>query len=70
MQLNCEQEEGCHGYHQIIFRLYLTILLYWQDIVDKLKEDYNIPEIWQGLEIHPEAMLEGRDMSSEYSPVL
>lgn len=37
-------------------------------IVDKLKEDFDIQEIWQGLEIHPETPPEGRDMSAEFPP--
>ncbi len=37
-------------------------------IVDKLKEDYDVQEIWQGLEIHPETPPEGRDMSAEFPP--
>ncbi len=37
-------------------------------IVDKLKEDFDVQEIWQGLEIHPETPPEGRDMSAEFPP--
>ena len=37
-------------------------------IADKLKEDFVVQEIWQGLEIHPETPPEGRDISAEYPP--
>ncbi|MDW7672952.1 MAG: DsbA family protein, partial [Bacillota bacterium] len=33
-----------------------------------LKNEFDIQEVWQGLEIHPETPPEGRDMSEEYPP--
>jgi len=33
-----------------------------------LNQDFDIQEIWQGLEIHPETPQEGRDMSAEFPP--
>ncbi len=36
-------------------------------IVDKLKKEFDIQAVWQGLEIHPETPPEGRDMSKEFS---
>ncbi|MDW7650263.1 MAG: DsbA family protein [Bacillota bacterium] len=32
-------------------------------IVDELKKEFDIQDIWQGVEIHPETPPEGRDMS-------
>ncbi|MCL4416176.1 MAG: DsbA family protein [Actinobacteria bacterium] len=37
-------------------------------IVDKLKKEFDIQDVWQGLEIHPETPPEGHDMNEGFPP--